>query len=139
MINGNVKLIKTTSLDIQIKNNPLAKKAPTVKTFYLIEKSDSLIKMRVNSCTKKGSIPYSDYFCIDEEIILYRPPEAPQDSCLLRITMKPILFKYTMINKIITTNANKEAKRIWTAYQAYLKKNGHLVKDLMESSLKKSM
>lgn len=64
-LTGTVQKVKKLSADFVIKNNPFVKKAPTLKTFYLIEKSDTKIVIR--GLNKTSDVPYCDVFTVEEE------------------------------------------------------------------------
>lgn len=63
------------------------KATPTQKIYHLVEMSDNLIKMRVQSNARE--VPYCDCFCIDEEMIIHMPSNC-QNSAVMRVTMTPV-------------------------------------------------
>ena len=88
---------KRVKVDVQIKNNAFVKQAPTTKTFNLIQKTDTLIKMRI--VNKTTDVPYCDSFAVEEEWTIGSLPNAK--SCVLRVTMGIVWYKSTMMKSII--------------------------------------
>ena len=93
---------------------------------YLVEKSESTIELRVIS--KSKDVPYCDCFSVEEQYIVYMPPECVTSS-VLRVSMNLIWHKSTMMKSIITSNSAKESKDYQVKYAAYIKKNGHIFKE----------
>ena len=73
-------------------------------------------------------MPYCDCFSVEEQYIVYMPPECVTSS-VLRVSMNLIWHKSTMMKSIITSNSAKESKDYQVKYAAYIKKNGHIFKE----------
>ena len=123
--------IRKTFVQIMIKDNPFVKSSPTSKVYYLFQKTDNVVNLRVLSRAK--DVPYCDCFGIDEEYVIAMP-SACKSSCVMRVTMSPIWYKSTMMKSIITSNSIKEAQGVWSAYSDYVKKNGHFFKEKKKES-----
>ena len=76
----NVLQKRTLSVEFQIKNNPFVKKAPTVREFKIIEKSEH--KMHFRNVSKSHDVPYCDSFHVEEDWIVVG---GGPNSCAIRI------------------------------------------------------
>lgn len=114
--------VKRIKVDVQIKNNAFVKQAPTTKTFNLLSKTDTLIKMRI--LNKTTDVPYCDSFGVEEEWMIGSLPNAK--SCVLRITMGIVWYKSTMMKSIIQSNTVAESAKSWAEYKQWITvTNGH--------------
>jgi hypothetical protein len=118
-------------MEMNIKDNPFVKIAPTFRQAYLIEKESNIVRVRVMSKTK--DVPYCDCFAVDEEFLCVMPQDCSCSS-VLRVSYTLIWFKSTMMKSIIKSNSEKESKIVWTAYIDYVKKNGHFFKEKKKES-----
>lgn len=118
---------------MQIKNNPFVKNSPTTKTYYLLEKTENLIKIRVLSTARK--VPGGEAFSIDEEMVVYMPSNC-FNSCVLRVTMQVVWLKFTLLKGPILSGALKEGKTMWNAYSDFVKGNGHFFEEGKQHEVK---
>ena len=65
------KMMRTMSMVVQVKGNPMVSQCPTIKTYYLIENSATKFHMLCRNNTK--SVPYCDCFQIVEEYLFLSP------------------------------------------------------------------
>lgn len=63
--------MRTLDMVVQVKGNPMVKEAPTTKTFYLIENSETKFHMLCRNNNR--NVPYCDSFQIIEEYIVLSP------------------------------------------------------------------
>ena len=118
---NDLKVVKTRvmKMEVQIKNNPFVKIAPTTKSFKIIEHTPERIHMR--AVNRNNDIPYCDCFGIEEDWNLMSPPGAK--CCVLRISYAIIWFKSTMMKSIIRSNTDSESKIVWNAYGEWVVKD----------------
>lgn len=104
-----------------IKNNPFVKKSPTLRTFRIIERSETKIVMRVTS--KSRDVPYCDSFYVEEEWYIASLPEGVS-SCVLRVSYNIIFVKSTLMRSVISSTAKSEANAYWVGWNAMIKEKG---------------
>lgn len=99
-----VVLASQLSLDLTVKGNPFVSKAPSIKYFKVLEKTDTKIHFRV--LNKMSNVPYCESFSCEEDWIILSPsPTANQ--CILRISFIVIFYKSTMFRGKIQSNSIK--------------------------------
>jgi len=104
-----------------VKNNPFVKKSPTLRTFRIIERSETKILMRITS--KSRDVPYCDSFYIEEEWYVASTSDST-NSCVLRVSYNAVFVKYTIMKSIISSTAASEAKSYWAGWNAMIKEKG---------------
>lgn len=121
-VNVPVTRVKKCKADVQIKNNAFVKQAPTTKTFFLCEQTETNLLLRVTN--KTTDVPYCDSFCVEEEWFLASLPGAK--CCVLRITMGLVWYKSTMMKSIIQSNTVSESAKAWEMFKTWVYvTNGH--------------
>ena len=105
-----------------VKNNPFVKKSPTLRTFRMVERSETKIVMRVTS--KSRDVPYCDSFYVEEEWFVASMTDCTS-SCVLRVSYNIIFVKSTLMKSIISSTAASEAKSYWVGWNAMIKEQGH--------------
>jgi hypothetical protein len=114
------------SLDLTVKGNPFVSKAPSIKYFKVVEKTDTKINFRVlNKCT---GIPYADAFACEEDWLILSPTPTAK-SCVIRITFQVIFYKNTMFRGKIHSNSIKGGLDVWVEWGEWLKKKGYGLKE----------
>lgn len=127
--------MKKCKVDVQIKNNAFVKQAPTVKTFYLTERSERRLLIRV--LNKTSEVPYCDSFSVEEEWFVASLPNTK--CCVLRITMGLVWYKSTMMKSIIQSNTVSESAKAWEAFKNWVQvTNGHLFRENKQIRAKSS-
>ena len=111
--------IKMRTLDLVaiVKNNPLVSEAPTTKTYYLIEQSET--KLHIFSRNNTREVPYCDTFQLIDEYIFFSPEPSSQPvikSGVLRMSYRVDWLKRTIMKSLITSNVDSETKSIITSY-----------------------
>ena len=110
-----------------VKNNPFVKKSPTLRTFRIVERSETKIVMRVTS--KSRDVPYCDSFYVEEEWFVASMTDCTS-SCVLRVSYNIIFVKSTLMKSIISSTAASEAKSYWVGWNAMIKEQGHEFKQI---------
>ena len=105
--------VKKLKADFQIKNNPFVKSAPTCKTMYLVEQTETKLRAIVN--IKTHSVPYCDTFIVEEEWTVMQL-SAQSKCCVLRVTYGITFVKSTMMKSVITSSTVSETKKSWDAF-----------------------
>lgn len=77
--------------------------------------------------TKCNGVPNADDFNVEEEWLVACLPSSTK-SCILRISSLVVFEKFSMMNKIIQTNHDKENGTFWTFFKEILTKNDVLFK-----------
>ena len=93
--------------------------ARTTLRWHLMEKTENIIKVRVN--TSCEGPPYSDTMCVDQEMLVHMP-EGCQNSCAMRFTLYPHMLKssWTTPARIIQSSARAEGTQILGAYKKWI-------------------
>ena len=105
LLGKTAKQMRTLSVVIQVKGNPMVKECPTVKTYYLIEKSATKLHMLVRN--NSHNVPYCDSFQILEEFLFVSPDPDSQPvikSAVLRLSFMAQWLKSTLMKSIINSN-----------------------------------
>ena len=109
--------MRTLDLVAIVKNNPLVSEAPTTKTYYLIEQSET--KLHVMSRNNTRQVPMSDTFQLIDEYIFLSPDPSTQPvikTGVLRISYRLQWLKSTIMKSIIRSNVDSETKQIINSY-----------------------
>ena len=98
-------------------DSTFVKKAPTVKTYRVIENSETCIKIH---CTNKTTgIPYSESFDVID-ILTLSALTPDSKCCILQIGMGFVWHKSTMMKGTITKGAIKAALKMNENYKIIL-------------------
>lgn len=108
--------VKKVSADFVIKNNPFVKKAPTVKTMFLLEKSDT--KLVIRSLIKTSDVPYCDVFTVEEEWMVQSLPNTK--CCAVRVTLGILWHKSSMMSGMIQRSTVSESQKSWSAFGQWI-------------------
>ena len=76
LLGQTAKQMRTLSLVVQVKGNPMVKECPTTKTYYLIEKSAT--RLHILCRNNSRDVPYCDSFQVLEEILFVSPDPSSQ-------------------------------------------------------------
>lgn len=111
-----VQKVKRVSADFVIKNNPFVKKAPTVKSMFLLERSDT--KLVIRSLNKTSDVPYCDVFTVEEEWVVQSLPSTK--CCAVRVSMAILWHKSSMMSGMIQKSTISESQKSWDAFRQWL-------------------
>ena len=109
--------MRTMSMVVQIKGNPMVKEAPTTKTYYLIENSATKLHIFVRNNTR--DVPYCDSFQVIEEFLFLSPDPSSQPvikSGIYRMCFHLQWLKSTLMKSIIQRNVDTETKTVFQAF-----------------------
>lgn len=106
-----VQKVLDMHVEFQIKNNPFVKKAPTDKSYKLIERSSEKIVIRCMN--KSRDVPYCDTFFVEEEWYIAGPANPAARCSFFRCSYRVAFVKYTIMKSVIRSNADSEAKEFW--------------------------
>jgi hypothetical protein len=102
---------RTMSLEVQIKNNPFVKVAPTTRAFKMIENTSESLHFKI--LNRNHDVPYCDCFGVEEEWWVASPPGAK--CAALRISYGILWYKSSMMKSIIRSNTESESKMAFEA------------------------
>eukprot|EP00347_Sterkiella_histriomuscorum_P012209 403369475 len=113
-------------VEMQMKDNAFVKVSPTTKNYFLLQKTENLINLRIFNQMK--DIPYADTFNTEENWIITSPSIANDDSivndrCVIRSTFQVIFKKSTMFKGRIETNSTKGTLKNFDHYCNWVKEN----------------
>lgn len=123
LLGHTAKQMRTLNLVVQVKGNPMVKECPTMKTYYLIEKSATKLHMLIRNNNR--DVPYCDSFQVIEEFLFVSPDPSSQPvikSGVLRLSFFTQWLKSTLMKSLINSNVQNESKIVFQAYvDSYIK------------------
>jgi hypothetical protein len=123
-----VQLFRLIDLEIQVKGNAFVKVAPTVRSFYLLDKTETRVHMRIVNKTR--DVPYCDCFQVEEEWIILSPDPSTQakiQSCAIRQSYGMTWHKSTMMKSIIKSSTETETQANGKAWQDMMVKENNFI------------
>jgi len=110
-------------MDVEFKvvGKPFVSKAPTERSYKLIDYSPTKIVFRIMNKTR--DIPYCDTFAVEEEWYIATPtPNAK--CCIVRVSYACYFYKFSMMKSIIKSGAESDTTLVLNEFKKHLSSKG---------------
>ena len=117
LLGQQARMMRTMSMIVQVKGNPMVSVCPTTKTYYLLENSETKFHMLCRNNTR--DVPYCDSFQIIEEYLFLSPEPNSQPvikSGIFRMSFHLQWLKSTMMKSLIRGNVETETKAVFASF-----------------------
>lgn len=118
-------VLKQRKLTMKVNvNSTFVKVAPTTKYFKILERSPTMIILRMLNRT--ADIPYCATFGVEEEWFLASPSSDNAKCAVLRMSFQIIWYQSTLMKSVIKNNTDPETKKVMGEFMDdIIGKNGH--------------